>query len=370
MTKFRATIGKARKIPNGSRVLLACSGGPSSLAMVHMVKQGLQVENQHRRLRFIPLLVHLDESAVFWPNEQQVIESRDTSGKILDYLKSYQFDLYGSRIEQIFSEKNEQDLTKESFPIVVPSQINQLSRMLSALGDESNKEELIKRLRIRLLMSIAVKLNCDMIFFGSTATRLATQLIVDVAQGKGNQIHLETGFSDDRLIKPMMKPMRELTRKEVIFYNLHHKMKQFTTVDIHTKSHDKVSVGKATESFMSNLERDFPATVFSVCKISTKVRGKRTEGSKCSLCGTIRDNEDFEKDSAMAARQYSTVEKSSSSQPSEDDDDDLTTDLKLCYTCECMVKESQDRDGIHSLVRQVVSESVMKEKISDFLLDS
>lgn len=338
--------------------MLACSGGASSLALVGMVKQGLHVENQHRRLRFVPLIVHVNESAVFWPNKEQVTESTVTSQQVLEYLSKYDLHLYGSRLEKVFAKDEEELIGNSSLPVEVPSQVDQLRRMLSSLKDESNKEELIKRLRIRLLMSIAIKLNCDMIFFASTATRLATQLIVDVAQGKGNQIHLETGFNDDRLTKPIMKPLRELTQKEVTYYNLFHKIAPFTIRDIHTKSHSKVSIGKATEEFMRSLERDFPATVFSVTKISTKVRNKRTNGGKCSLCGTMRDNEELEENSAIAARMR---------QWRDGQGRQSLGQLNLCYTCYCVVQDSKE-DEVGDFVAKTCQENLQKE-VRGFLID-
>lgn len=361
-TKFRATIGKSRKIPSGSKVLIACSGGTSSLSMVHMIKQGLNTENQHRRLRFIPSIVHINESAIFPFQCDDFNELESSSQNVIDHLKTYQFDLHVSRIEKVFDD-DETNLVANDASLLqaVKSEVEQLNQLLSLQGDESNKEEIIRRLRIKLITSIAVQLGCDIIFFGSSATKLATQLIVDVAQGKGNQIHLETGFSDERLVKPIMKPMRELTKKELTYYNLHHKIKPITAKDIHTKSHSKISIGKATEAFMVSLERDFPATVFSVCRISTKVKGKRTQGSKCSLCGTICDNEDFDENSAMAARVSSWSGQNFKVDSSENS-------LVLCYTCSGLIKDKDKCQGKELL--KVICKKRMKAKINDCLLDN
>ena len=57
--KFRATIGKSKLVKPGERVLIAFSGGPSSAAMIHMIKDGFNAD-QHRRLLFVPSILHIE----------------------------------------------------------------------------------------------------------------------------------------------------------------------------------------------------------------------------------------------------------------------------------------------------------------------
>src|SRR5699024_5946558 len=57
--KFRATMGKSKLLKPGVKVLVGCSGGNASVALVDMVKVGL-AEDIHRRLKFVPAVVHVD----------------------------------------------------------------------------------------------------------------------------------------------------------------------------------------------------------------------------------------------------------------------------------------------------------------------
>lgn len=360
--KFRATVGKARVVQSGFRVLIACSGGASSLALVNMIKQGLELENHHRRLRFIPVILHVCESSIFLPDGEKVIDSDNVSQQVLEHLKTYNFELYASRIENIFSGEGSTSNSLTSDGTIPPVNGDlaekSVSLLLSSLKDESNKEELIKRLRNRTIISVATKVNCDVIFVASSATKLATQLITDVAQGKGNQIHLETGFADDRLDKPILKPLRELTKKELTYYTVYHKMKPFNMSNLHTLQNVKVSIGKATEAFIASLERDFPATVFSVCRISTKVKSKRPEGDKCILCGTVSDNEIHEESSAMAAREGEwRVSMRDRAQ---------ATRNTYCYTCSLIVKDSNNHQ-VDELLRKASLKN-LEGQVSHFLL--
>lgn len=81
-----------------------------------------------------------------------------------------------------------------------------LNEAFNSIIAQTTKEEFLRRIRMQLIVDVAKKLGMDGIFVASSGTRLAGQLISDVAQGKGNQIHLETVRlipSSDSLIKTL-----------------------------------------------------------------------------------------------------------------------------------------------------------------------
>ena len=57
--KFRSTIGKSKQIHPGDRILVGLSGGTSSTALLHLIKEGLQ-ETSHKKLRFDPVFLYVD----------------------------------------------------------------------------------------------------------------------------------------------------------------------------------------------------------------------------------------------------------------------------------------------------------------------
>lgn len=67
-----------------------------------------------------------------------------------------------------------------------------LIEAFQSIRSKTAKEEFMRRIRLQLMVDVAVSLSADGIFIASSGTRLASQLITDVAQGKGNQVHLET----------------------------------------------------------------------------------------------------------------------------------------------------------------------------------
>ncbi|OTF71931.1 cytoplasmic tRNA 2-thiolation protein 2-like protein [Euroglyphus maynei] len=56
---FRSTLGKSRLIKSEDRILVGFSGGLSSVALVDLIRRGLD-EEQFQKLRFIPYLLFID----------------------------------------------------------------------------------------------------------------------------------------------------------------------------------------------------------------------------------------------------------------------------------------------------------------------
>ena len=62
--KFKSLVGKTRTLDGVPRIMIAFSGGPSSLALLHLCRFSL-AENAHARFKVARLIVHVDETALF-----------------------------------------------------------------------------------------------------------------------------------------------------------------------------------------------------------------------------------------------------------------------------------------------------------------
>jgi cytoplasmic tRNA 2-thiolation protein 2 len=166
------------------------SGGASSSAMLQFIKDGLSLDNQHRRLQFIPSLLHIDES-ILLPKTADCVPH---DGHLLESISKHGFDYYVTSIAKSFRQSDVPFFSKNenSGAHAEESENQKLVQALSSVTSATSKEELIRRLRIRLIVDVAVAGGFDAIFLGTSGSRLSIQLITDVAQGKGNQIDLET----------------------------------------------------------------------------------------------------------------------------------------------------------------------------------
>lgn len=80
--------------------------------------------------------------------------------------------------------------------------------------------------------------------------------------------------------------MREFVIKELVFYNIMHKVKFFTTPTVTSKLSIKSSIRKLSESFTFGLEKNFPATVYTILRTGNKLKSNESDNEvkKCIFC--------------------------------------------------------------------------------------
>lgn len=133
------------------------------------------------------------------------------------------------------------------------------------------------------------------------------------------------GFCDIRYGIPIFKPMREFVSKEVAFYNSMMSLCPVTRTNLGTLKDRKSSLGKASEAFVTNLETDFPATIYTLCRISTKITSSTDDCLDfCRFCKSKNDTKHISDCSALSALKVSQQLSGSSSESLPND---------LCYTC-------------------------------------
>lgn len=124
--------------------------------------------------------------------------------------------------------------------------------------------------------------------------------------------------------------MREFVSKEIAFYNNLMNLKPSIRTNLGTLKDKKDSLGKASEAFITSLEKDFPATIYTVCKISTKITSSEESSiDHCSLCRSKNDTEDIVRCSALSALQISRQLCGSST---------ISQKSNLCYSCQNILK--------------------------------
>lgn len=121
------------------------------------------------------------------------IEERKASTDfILEYAQNSGFDIYICGLEfSLAPDFNQVKLQFNSYEVSPSSFDSQLYRLFSSVQSLTAKEDLLIRLKQRLITLIAVQLNHSKIFLGPNATRLSGQLLSAVGQGRGAQIAQE-----------------------------------------------------------------------------------------------------------------------------------------------------------------------------------
>ncbi|XP_029926852.1 cytoplasmic tRNA 2-thiolation protein 2 isoform X2 [Myripristis murdjan] len=446
--KFRAMLGKNRIIFPGERVLLAVSGGPSSCSMLNQVQEGLS-QNAHKKLRFIPGIVYIDEGGALGlsvEERQRTVDELQSMFKATGFpyhilpLEEV-FDLPSSVLEESSPSSEQPDITYKAAVDhfiqtnrncylspekqadltglnIQESHTHSLQQIFGSIKTLTAKEDLLQTLRQHLLVHTARSKGYSKLMLGDNCTRLAVKLLASISLGRGAQLAIDTGFSDLRYGDIItVRPMRDYSAKEVSFYNHMYNVPSVFIPTLDTKTTDKASVLRLTESFVTKLQAHFPSTVSTIYRTSEKLQTIQPSPSsstahnwdKCLLCMCALDT-NVEKASAFQATLISELlSQRRASRPVDTASPTLrpefqgpestaaggvgceraacgggccssvkapeSTELKslLCYSCQLTIKDMSSAD---LLPQYILSEaqrrkrrSQMREEIREFLLD-
>ncbi|XP_078689420.1 cytoplasmic tRNA 2-thiolation protein 2-like [Branchiostoma floridae x Branchiostoma belcheri] len=305
--KFRSGLGKTRVVQPGERVLLAFSGGPSSAALLHLVKRGMEEGTQKKRLRIEPGLVFVDEGSIVQGFDvgqrqkavQTVSKLAEDTGFPVHFvmLEDVLTDEHSTETDPLVtvsdSEETSQDTTEDverqvKSPSIDDSSADRLKRLFEDAKSLTAKEDLLQMLRSKLLVRVARMHGYTKVMVGDSGTRLSVRIMADIAKGRGAALPLNTGFADDRHGDVVIvRPMRDFIAKEISMYNTICQVESVFLPMLTTKVAEKASIGHLTEAFISGLQVNFPSTVSTVFRTGAKlgVSHDQPEGHKrCAMC--------------------------------------------------------------------------------------
>ena len=314
--KFRATIGKARVIRQGERVLVAFSGGMCSRAMLHMVCDGLS-ERATRKLRFLPGVVFVDEGAVLGQSQEERVNNISFVRAIVEKTG---FPFHVAKLEDVFKDTDESSPANQRVQLTGgvaterhdghhscessdPSSRDtsnsnllaqdKLQELFKGVTSMTAKEDWLVTLRNEVLCRVAKEKGFSKVMLGNCATRLSIRLLSNISQGRGAALPFDIGFADTRYVSVMfVRPMREFMAKEIALYNHfnHNEMVDIKTLT--TMSHPYSSIDRLTERFVTGLQEEYSFTVSTIFRTGEKLSSKENlkNDDQCTLCGVPTDS--------------------------------------------------------------------------------
>lgn len=291
--KLRSTIGKSKLLTNNDPVLIAYSGNASSTALLDLIKNSIEF-NFRREQKFRPSILHVDMQSICDPDQEasQRLSKLDTflSATKSNYPK---WPIYWTTIEMIAQENNcdtnspiclkyEDHLSETpSVGDLLDSQaaLNCLRTALLNL-DLTDKQHYLRKSTIDLIARAASSINKSInysdqfscIFTASSATQLANNLLVDVILGEGSTCHSTVSICDSRWATPIVRPMKEFSKKEIAFYLRARQLAHAPQINPTTLSESRASIQKLTESFLSKLSADYPSTYSTLLRTGNKLQ--------------------------------------------------------------------------------------------------
>ncbi|RZF42480.1 hypothetical protein LSTR_LSTR004399 [Laodelphax striatellus] len=401
--KFRAALGKSKIIRQGDKVLVAFSGNPSSVAMVHLINCGLSMDT-HKKLIFDPFIVYVDEGASHGlSSEKRQSMLRD----IHNLLKDYNIPAYSTSVDMLFNNANNERIS--IFPISnsMVEKCGVLEKILAEFKCPTARQDFLKRMRYKALREAAALLGCSKILTSETLVDTASNILSNISLGRGAQLPYDIGFCDSRLEGfKVLRPMQEYGSDEIEYYNQFYglnSIKDYNS-EINTKPTNSIQI--LTKKFVTDLQENFPSTVFTVYRTGAKLSIANEDNDlneKCSLCQGPLDTSVIESSSLQATQFSSYVSTSGPSginsnvTPSADTDtkinlgsneescgkkkckcksDNTLTKVEmidsLCYGCRLILKEIGSADHLPRFVKELAGSSnklkQMRAEIEDFLL--
>ena len=163
--KFRSTLGKNKAIKINDRVLVAFSGSQGSLALLKLIRNSFDDENNPKKITYSPHILIIDESS----SSNSDFQFQD----VKSLAEKFNFPLFTVHLAKVL------DLDDGKVLDSIPSDKckDDLMKLLNESSDESCKVTLMKSLRTKLITEVAKEIQCCKIFSGECATSLAVTLL-------------------------------------------------------------------------------------------------------------------------------------------------------------------------------------------------
>uniref|UniRef100_A0A2M4BN88 Cytoplasmic tRNA 2-thiolation protein 2 n=1 Tax=Anopheles marajoara TaxID=58244 RepID=A0A2M4BN88_9DIPT len=263
--KFRAALGSSKIVRRGSRVLIILTGIPENVALLDMVRFGLE-QDAFKQLRIEPVLLFVDDDFLSKaPSERQ-----ENLASLQDILRQFSFPTHYtvSGSTKVVELPFEGAFTP---PETFAQDEARLKETISGTRSSTSKQDLLEQVRKQTYQAVARTLNCNYVFLSDIGIDLAKTLLSHVALGRGCSIAQDVAFCDDRYgsVK-LIRPIRDLNPAEITQY-LKLAEKQHNTLARGDHFADRPSLQNLTAKFIDNLQESFPSTVSTIYRTGDKL---------------------------------------------------------------------------------------------------
>ncbi|XP_050464312.1 cytoplasmic tRNA 2-thiolation protein 2-A [Cataglyphis hispanica] len=397
--KFRATLGKSKIIRHGDSILVDHLGDLNSTVLLHLIKSGMS-ESVHKKLIFKTIVLYIDDGATMG---RTIDERKILQYKIAKEIEDSGFNGYVISLNQVLSKEDTLEVKPIDYQEVYYEHKDHLRTILNNLPDNTSRIDLLHQLRRRLLVSTARTLGCNKVFVTDSAIDIATKVLGDICLGRGAQLSMLANFCDARCDIKILKPLRNFTQQELVYYSQHYEIK---SIKLKESNVTATSIQALARNFTTGLESQFSGTVSTIFrtaeKISPRINAQQNIEDSCVLCDARLDTTSSDQISAVRAIEISKLVSSnidtrtSSNKEKEESNDTILCLDKincndnnecnckkrkitaedvwryLCYSCRLIFRNSDILNTLPmpllSAVQQRLALKSMREEINDFLL--
>jgi len=315
----RVAVGRAAMLPpsrygfggdEARGILIAVSGGLSSMAMLYLLRPMLFARTDPSRRRCPVVVAHI--CARNGPS--------DNGERHLLELEKFAHTL--------------------GFDQVVLSRGVVRHR---AQQDQSDDEFMQEEWILDSLVEVANQCHCERVFLGSNATRLASNLVTALVTGRGNAVPVSISSTFCRSNVTFFRPMKDLTGRQLCRFAVIQDIMPYVVVDPHTILSGQRTLGSMSTEFVLRLQDDKSSTISTLLRTAEKVGVRAGPGSpQCMFCDELIAPQ------SIAPEMSSTL---------------------LCYACSALMRRSGFyHDHPSQLLSTDDARERMQAEIEEFLL--
>ncbi|XP_032668107.1 cytoplasmic tRNA 2-thiolation protein 2-A isoform X2 [Odontomachus brunneus] len=329
-------------------------------------------ESTHKKLIFKTTVLYIDDVLL---NDTTHESKNNIQCKIAEQTKNFGFDCYVVSLSQVLSKEDVLSIRQiDDQSIGSNNNDEQFREILTSLSDSTSRADFLDKLRGKLLVSAARKLNCNKVFVADSTMDIATKVLGDICLGRGAQLSTRAAFCDAQCADiKILKPMRDFTQQELIYYSECHMLNPVKSKKIEVTIQPATSIQALTYNFTVGLESQFSGTASTVMRTAEKLSAKSSKDNQdlennCVLCNASLDS--VSSDSGVTAMKAIEVSRLVSSKDAtartivSDKENKLFSNKELnqCQSNNqgCCNNNSNQCGYIDSKIEQLTTEDVQK----------
>ncbi|XP_043255189.1 cytoplasmic tRNA 2-thiolation protein 2 isoform X1 [Colletes gigas] len=288
--KFKATLGKSKSIRPTDTILVEHSGEANSTVLVHLIKANAN-ESVNKRLKCLCKILYIDDGMVMG---RTLEERKFIWNALAEEAESLQLPTYVVPLTECTTNVHCEEIRSINvMETTATSNDAIMQKIFNNLESNTAKDELLRQLKRKLIVSVARELNCNKAFVADTSLDLAVQVLTDVSTGRGCQLSVNVGFSDTRCTDvTLLKPLRDFTRDDVTGYLECCELTPIFSSTNYNQSFPN-SIRSITKDFICQLDSKFHSTVSTIYRTSEKLGTKVEEFHNMNLNRDIVANADI-----------------------------------------------------------------------------
>lgn len=274
-SQIRETFYRQCRVPSDCKVCVAVSGGPSSMALLDILRtirdwNLAESRGTKGKIHYHFLIFHVDEREVL------LACGRAVGAPFPDVPRhcEEQRKIVESRCKELafeFSSLRASDL----IPVALLSAISQCTQL-------SDKEELFEAARRRCLLEATRRLGATSLIVGESGTTLATRALLEVVRGRGDALPHLCGVAATLSGVRVFRPLRTVLAKElVMFCRAQGVPFTYSLLPSSVCSVQLPSVSSTMTAFSSSLQGPYRSTPFN---INNSVGRLTMSVNKCNHC--------------------------------------------------------------------------------------